>query len=53
MPDNRPEGLLLRVLSIIDHNLGINQIYEANAPAEAFPEFQLVEDGPLKRFVPG
>lgn len=53
MPENRPEGLQLRVLAIIDHNLGINPVYEADAPAEAFPELQLVEDGVLKRFVPG
>lgn len=53
MPETRPEGLQLRVLSIIDHNLGINPIYEADAPAETFPELQLVEEGPIKRFVPG
>ncbi|MFP6680446.1 MAG: DUF2723 domain-containing protein [Dehalococcoidia bacterium] len=53
MPENRPEGLQLRVLAIIEHNLGINSIYEADAPAEAFPELQLVDDGVLKRFIPG
>ena len=53
MPENRPEGLQLRVLAIIEHNLGNNSIYEADAPAEAFPELQLVDDGVLKRFIPG
>ena len=52
MPDTRPTGLQARVFAIIDHNLGIRPLYEADAVAASFPEFRLVEDGVLSRIEP-
>ena len=53
MPVARPTGIQDRVLAIIDHNLGINPLYEADAGATAFPGLRLVEDGVLSRIEPG
>ncbi|MDP6821683.1 MAG: DUF2723 domain-containing protein [Dehalococcoidia bacterium] len=53
MPDTRPSGLQDRVLAIIDHNLGINPLYDSDATGETFPELRVVEDGVLMRIEPG
>jgi hypothetical protein len=52
MPATRPESMQDRVLAIIDHNLGINPLYEADAGMTALPGLQLVEDGILFRIEP-
>jgi hypothetical protein len=52
MPTTRPESMQDRVLAIIDHNLGINPLYEADAGMTALPGLQLVEDGILFRIEP-
>ena len=52
MPDSRPPGAQDRVSAIIDHNLGLRPIYEADADIATFPEFRLVEDGVLARIEP-
>lgn len=53
MPVTRPPGSQDRIFAIIDHNLGIRPLYEADADAPSFPEFRLVEDGVLARIEPG
>jgi len=52
MPATRPESKRDRVLAIIDHNLGINPLYEADAGVAALPGLRLVEDGVLLRIEP-
>jgi hypothetical protein len=52
MPATRPENIQDRVLAIIDHNLGINTLYEADAGMTALPGLRLVEDGVLLRIEP-
>lgn len=52
MPATRPESMQDRVLAIIDHNLGINPLYEADAGMTALPGLRLVEDGILFRIEP-
>ncbi|MCX8250230.1 MAG: DUF2723 domain-containing protein [Dehalococcoidia bacterium] len=52
MPTTRPESMQDRVLAIIDHNLGINPLYEADAGMTALPGLRLVEDGILFRIEP-
>ncbi|MDA1256675.1 MAG: DUF2723 domain-containing protein [Chloroflexi bacterium] len=52
MPDTRPAGSSARTSAIIDHNLGIRPLYEADAGRVLLPEFQLVEDGVLLRIEP-
>jgi hypothetical protein len=53
MPAQRPDGLQPRVIAIIDHNLGINTLYDADATGASFPELNFVEDGVLRRIEPG
>ena len=52
MPATRPESMQDRVLAVIDHNLGINPLYEADAGMTALPGLRLVEDGILFRIEP-
>ena len=53
MPAQRPDGLQPRVIAIIDHNLGINTLYDADATGASFPGLNFVEDGVLRRIEPG
>ena len=52
MPETRPAGLQDRARAIVDHNLGINPLYEADTRSTTFPELGLVEDGVLMRIEP-
>jgi hypothetical protein len=53
MPADRPDGLQPRVIAIIDHNLGINTLYDAHDSGAGFPELTFVEDRALYRIEPG